>query len=60
MTERAFFHDEELGTMMTRRHPMGRLGTTGEVAEAVLWLCSDQASFTTGHALPVDGGLTVP
>lgn len=60
MTERAFFHDEELGAMMTRRHPMGRLGTTGEVAEAVLWLCSEQASFTTGHALPVDGGLTVP
>jgi NAD(P)-dependent dehydrogenase (short-subunit alcohol dehydrogenase family) len=60
MTERAFFHDEELGAAMTRRHPMGRLATTAEVAEAVLWLCSDACSFTTGHALPVDGGLTVP
>jgi NAD(P)-dependent dehydrogenase (short-subunit alcohol dehydrogenase family) len=60
MTERAFFHDDELGAAMTRRHPLGRLGTTEEVAEAVLWLCSDQSSFTTGHALPVDGGLTVP
>jgi NAD(P)-dependent dehydrogenase (short-subunit alcohol dehydrogenase family) len=60
MTERAFFHDEQLGAAMTARHPMGRLGTTGEVAEAVLWLCSDASSFTTGHALPVDGGLTVP
>jgi NAD(P)-dependent dehydrogenase (short-subunit alcohol dehydrogenase family) len=60
LTERAFFHDAELGAAMTRRHPMGRLATTEEVAEAVLWLCSDAASFTTGHALPVDGGLTVP
>jgi NAD(P)-dependent dehydrogenase (short-subunit alcohol dehydrogenase family) len=60
MTERAFFHDEKLGAAMTARHPMGRLGTTDEVAEAVMWLCSEAASFTTGHALPVDGGLTVP
>jgi NAD(P)-dependent dehydrogenase (short-subunit alcohol dehydrogenase family) len=60
MTERAFFHDEALGAAMTARHPMGRLGTMAEVAEAVLWLCSDASSFTTGHALPVDGGLTVP
>ena len=60
MTERAFFHDAQLGAAMIARHPMGRLGTTEEVAEAVLWLCSDASSFTTGHALPVDGGLTVP
>ena len=60
MTERAFFHSEELGAAMTARHPMGRLVTAEEVAAAVLWLCSDAASFTTGHALPVDGGLTVP
>jgi NAD(P)-dependent dehydrogenase (short-subunit alcohol dehydrogenase family) len=60
MTERAFFHDAQLGAAMKARHPMGRLGTTDEVAEAVLWLCSDASSFTTGHALPIDGGLTVP
>jgi len=60
MTERAFFHDADLAAAMTARHPMGRLGTAQEVAEAVLWLCSDQSSFTTGHALPIDGGLTVP
>jgi NAD(P)-dependent dehydrogenase (short-subunit alcohol dehydrogenase family) len=60
MTERAFFHDDEIGRMMTARHPIGRAGTCEEVAQAVLWLCSDQASFVTGHALPVDGGLTVP
>ena len=36
--------------------PMGRIGTTAEVADAVLWLCSDQASFITGIVLPIDGG----
>ena len=38
-------------------HPIGRLGTMDEVVSAILWLCSDGASFVTGHALPVDGGL---
>ena len=38
--------------------PVGRAATTVEVAEAVIWLCSDAASFVTGHALPVDGGYT--
>jgi NAD(P)-dependent dehydrogenase (short-subunit alcohol dehydrogenase family) len=37
-------------------HPMARLGTPEEVADAVVWLCSDEASFITGHALPIDGG----
>ena len=36
--------------------PTGRGGSPGEVAQAVLWLCSDFASFITGVALPVDGG----
>lgn len=60
MTERAFFHDEELGKAMTARHPIGRLVTADEVAHAVLWLCSSESTATTGIALPVDGGLTVP
>jgi NAD(P)-dependent dehydrogenase (short-subunit alcohol dehydrogenase family) len=34
----------------------GRFGQPGEIAQAVLWLCSDDSSFTTGHALAVDGG----
>jgi NAD(P)-dependent dehydrogenase (short-subunit alcohol dehydrogenase family) len=56
MADRAFFHDEAITTRVTAMHPMGRVGTPEEVAEAVIWLCSAGASFTTGHALPVDGG----
>lgn len=37
--------------------PMGRLGTPEEQAETVIWLCSDAASFITGIAVPVDGGM---
>ena len=36
--------------------PVGRMGTSEEVAEAVVWLCSEAASFVTGHAMAVDGG----
>ncbi|KAM3108280.1 SDR family oxidoreductase [Phormidesmis sp. 146-33] len=38
--------------------PMGRIVRPQEVANAVVWLCSDQASFITGHTLPIDGGFT--
>jgi NAD(P)-dependent dehydrogenase (short-subunit alcohol dehydrogenase family) len=36
--------------------PMGRVGTTREVADTVLWLCSEQSSFITGATIPIDGG----
>jgi NAD(P)-dependent dehydrogenase (short-subunit alcohol dehydrogenase family) len=39
--------------------PMQRVGRPEEVAEAVVWLCSDKASFITGHILPIDGGMLV-
>jgi NAD(P)-dependent dehydrogenase (short-subunit alcohol dehydrogenase family) len=38
-------------------HPMGRFAEAAEIANAALWLCSEQSSFVTGHQLAVDGGL---
>ena len=40
------------------RVPMRRIGRPEEVANAVCWLCSDEASFITGHILPIDGGMS--
>jgi NAD(P)-dependent dehydrogenase (short-subunit alcohol dehydrogenase family) len=46
----------ERGTAILARTPMKRLGTSGEIAEMVVWLCSDRASYVTGAAYNVDGG----
>jgi NAD(P)-dependent dehydrogenase (short-subunit alcohol dehydrogenase family) len=40
--------------------PMGRIAQPEEVAQAILWLCSDAASYVTGHTMAIDGGFTVP
>lgn len=53
MANRAF---GEMWDRIVDMHPIGRVGTPQEVADAVVWLCSDRASFITGHALPIDGG----
>jgi NAD(P)-dependent dehydrogenase (short-subunit alcohol dehydrogenase family) len=57
MIARVTHRDPEAEAQLTAIHPVGRMGTADEVADAVLWLCSDGAGFVTGHALAVDGGL---
>lgn len=51
-----YLSDPDRRDEVLSRYPMGRLGTMEEVASTILWLCSDEASFVTGHAMAVDGG----
>lgn len=46
----------EMKQQLIALHPIGRLGRSEEVAELVIWLCSDKASFVTGSYYPIDGG----
>ncbi len=48
--------DKEMYENLVSLHPIGRLGEPGEIAELVIWLSSDKASFITGAAYPADGG----
>ena len=56
MVDEIFKSVPDIEGPIVARHPIGRLGRPEEGAEAVAWLCSDAASFVTGHAMPVDGG----
>jgi 2-deoxy-D-gluconate 3-dehydrogenase len=52
------FENAEFRADVVRRLPIGRIGTPSEIAGAIVFLCSDQASLVTGHVLAVDGGWT--
>lgn len=56
MFRRAYEADPKKAEYAADVHPVGRIGKVEEVASAVLYLCSDGAAFTTGHALAIDGG----
>ena len=58
MLDRALEREPRREKVIVKVHPIGRLGEADEIANAAVWLCSDAASFVTGHQLAVDGGLT--
>jgi NAD(P)-dependent dehydrogenase (short-subunit alcohol dehydrogenase family) len=62
--ERVSGGDSEARQAVQRRYeemvPMGRIGRPEEAAQAVLWLCSEAASYVTGHSMIIDGGWTAP
>lgn len=56
MIDRVTGKDKTVEKQYEDMEPVGRMGTPEEVAETIVWLCSDSSSFVTGHALNVDGG----
>lgn len=58
MIDRYTHGEPERERALVAGEPLGRMGAPAEVADAVLWLCSDAATFVTGAAVPVDGGWT--
>lgn len=57
MVDGALENAPEIKARILDHEPFGRMGRPEEVAEAVVWLCSDAASFVTGHSMIIDGGL---
>ena len=58
MLERVMGGTDEGRRQMVAMEPIGRIGRPEEIADAVVWMCSDRASFVTGQAIAVDGGWT--
>jgi NAD(P)-dependent dehydrogenase (short-subunit alcohol dehydrogenase family) len=58
MSRRFFGEKPEARAAMAAMHPIGRIGTPEEIADAVIWLSSSKSSFAIGHSLLVDGGYT--
>jgi NAD(P)-dependent dehydrogenase (short-subunit alcohol dehydrogenase family) len=57
MMERIIGGSAHVESQMVARVPLHRMATPDEIAEVVVWLCSDAAAFVTGHALSADGGV---
>ena len=57
MTAPGLRNDPQHEARILEHTPVGRMGTSDEVAEAVVWLCSGAASVVTGHSMVIDGGL---
>lgn len=58
MLDRIVKSSPGLGDQLSAMHPIGRIAKPEEIADAVLYLCSDSASFVTGHEMLIDGGYT--
>jgi len=58
MVERVMAADPNIEAQLIALEPVGRLAAPEEVAQAVIWLCSDASSFITGVPMPIDGGWT--
>jgi NAD(P)-dependent dehydrogenase (short-subunit alcohol dehydrogenase family) len=56
MADKTFLKDEAMTQRAVAMHPIGRIGKPEEVSSLVLWLCSEDAGFVTGAAIPIDGG----
>ena len=59
LMERIYASNPELKAQADSWQPIGRTARPEEIAEAVIWLCSDRASFVVGHMMTIDGGLVV-
>jgi NAD(P)-dependent dehydrogenase (short-subunit alcohol dehydrogenase family) len=59
MIDRIIQNNPAMLDSLNESHPIGRIGKPEEVAEAVIWLCSEKSSFVTGESLVVDGGYVI-
>ena len=57
MAKRVVEHNYQFLETLTSMHPIGRIADPEEIANAVVWLLSDKASFVLGHTLLIDGGM---
>lgn len=56
MIDRVTKNNKETEKQFAKMEPVGRFGSPEEIANAVIWMCTEEASFVTGHPMVVDGG----